>query len=301
VRVLHVTDPRPPLVKTEGAQPAEPQPSAREAQSQARMRMSAQKQSDHGRRPRPWAEVLRAASFYLAYAVIRDWHGSASGDSQATVARSHGLAVLHLEQHLHLNIELSLQRYALHWRPLVVGLNCFYGSFHFLLTWSIFAGLLRWAPPATFRRARNALAISTGIALVGFFAYPTMPPRLVPAAFGYQDTLFTVGGLWSYNDGVLEHISDPFAAMPSLHIVWAGWCALALGRLASRRRTRLLLLLYPACTAVTVLITGTHWLFDILAGVAVLALGWWASCVWAAATAPQDALRSDIEPASQGM
>ncbi|MCW2525511.1 MAG: superfamily [Pseudonocardiales bacterium] len=231
-----------------------------------------------GRRPRFWAQVVGAVFFYAAYAVIRDVHGG-SGTAHAALARTHGLAILHLEQRLHLDLELSLQRAALHCRPLVLIMDCFYGSLHFVLTWTVFFSLLRWAPRQTFRRARNALAISTGIALVCFFIYPTSPPRLLPPSYGYQDTLQTVGGLWSYNNGVLEHISDPFAAMPSLHIVWAGWCVLALGGMVRSRRKRALLALYPLCTGFTVLVTGTHWLLDLLAGVLVLAVAWWASAL----------------------
>ncbi len=47
-----------------------------------------------------------------------------------------------------------------------------------------------------------------------------MAPRLLPAQYIY--TLRFVGGLWSYNSGVIEHIGDPYAALPSLHVVWAG-------------------------------------------------------------------------------
>jgi membrane-associated phospholipid phosphatase len=84
----------------------------------------------------------------------------------------------------------------------------------------------------------------------------------------------TVGGLWSYNNGVMEHISDPFAAMPSLHIAWATWCSVALWPLLRRRWQRSLLVGYPFLTAFTVLATGTHWLLDLVAGGAALAMAW---------------------------
>jgi len=90
-----------------------------------------------------------------------------------------------------------------------------------------------------------------------------------------QDTMDTVGGLWSYNNGVLEHISDPYAPMPSLHLVWASWVAYVLWthtRRSERRWIRWLPWLYPAFTGLVVIVTGTHWVIDLFGGVAVFGL-----------------------------
>jgi hypothetical protein len=226
------------------------------------------------RRARWWTQVLAAIAFYVAYAQVRDLHGQLSVHAQAVQARHHGEAILRVERLLHLNVELGLQQAALHVRPLVVVMDVFYGTFHFLATCAIFVGLLVFAPAPTFRRARNLLGVVTALALVGFALYPTMPPRLLPTRFGYQDTMATVGGLWSYNRGVIEHIADPYAAMPSLHIGWATWCAVALALVLRRRWQRLLLATYPVFTAVAVMATGTHWLLDLVAGEALLAVSW---------------------------
>jgi hypothetical protein len=227
-----------------------------------------------------WVQIVAAVGFYAAYAQVRDLHGQLSAHAQMALARRHGEAVLHVERLLHLDVELAVQHAALHARPLVVAMNVFYGTFHFLVTCAIFVGLLLFAPAAVFRRARNLLAVVTALALVGFALYPTMPPRLLPARFGYQDTMATVGGLWSYNHGVIEHIADPYAAMPSLHIGWATWCAVSLALVLRRRWQRVLLAAYPAFTAVTVLATGTHWLLDLVAGEALLAVSWLVVVRW---------------------
>jgi membrane-associated phospholipid phosphatase len=60
--------------------------------------------------------------------------------------------------------------------------------------------------------------------------------------------------------------------MPSLHIAWAAWCTLALWQISRRRWVRVLAVLYPCVTAFAVLATGNHFLLDILAGLAALAL-----------------------------
>ncbi|MBV9098196.1 MAG: phosphatase PAP2 family protein, partial [Frankiaceae bacterium] len=103
----------------------------------------------------------------------------------------------------------------------------------------------------------------------------TMPPRLMPAGIKTQDTMDTVGSLWSYNHGVLEHISDPYAAMPSLHIVWSSWVAYVVWSWLGRRgatRARWLAWLYPAVTGLVVIVTGTHWVLDLAGGAAVFAV-----------------------------
>ena len=42
--------------------------------------------------------------------------------------------------------------------------------------------------------------------------------------FAFIDTLAVHGGLWSFDSGTLQAISNQWAAMPSLHLAWAAWC-----------------------------------------------------------------------------
>jgi membrane-associated phospholipid phosphatase len=74
---------------------------------------------------------------------------------------------------------------------------------------------------------------------------------------------------------VLEHISDPYAAMPSLHIMWASWVAYVGWLTLTRRgagRWRWLPWLYPVFTGLVVIVTGTHWVLDLFGGAIVFAL-----------------------------
>jgi len=226
------------------------------------------------RRPRWWIELLLVSAFYWLYARIRDLHGLHATDPGPTRhAFRNGRAVLHLEQWLHLDVERDAQQAVLHLHGLLRAGNVFYGSAHFGVTLLVFLWLLFGNPPARFYYWRNVLAVGTLLALVGFALYPTMPPRLFPATYGYIDTLHSVGGLWSYNAGVLEHISDPYAAMPSLHVVWASWCSAVLWcRLGPRVRP--LLVLYPLATCGVVLVSANHWVLDLVAGLAIFLFAW---------------------------
>lgn len=224
------------------------------------------------RRQRWWIEIPLAVAFYFVYARIRDLHGDSTVHSRG-VAQAHGYDVLHVEQWLHIDVEHGFQTFFLHARGVVVGMNVFYGSAHFALTCAVFVWLLFRGTPDRFRHCRNVLAAGTAIGLIVFAAYPTMPPRLMPPGIKTIDTLSAVGGLWSYNHGVLEHITDPYAAMPSLHIVWASWVAYALraGRPAISR-WRNLFWLYPVITGVTIIATGVHWTLDLAGGAVVFGM-----------------------------
>jgi hypothetical protein len=63
-----------------------------------------------------------------------------------------------------------------------------------------------------------------------------------------------------------------YAAMPSLHVAWATWCAVAVIT-ATCSRWRHLAWLYPSATVLVVLASANHFLLDAAGGLAVLGLG----------------------------
>ncbi len=205
---------------------------------------------------------------YLAYAQVRDLHGADESPAARARAFAHGRAVMHLQQALHLPSEASVQAHILGQRTLVSWIGGYYGAAHFLATFGVL-GWLMLRRPAGYAWWRNCLGALTALAVAGFALYPTAPPRLLPAGDPQRtvDTLDAIGGLWSYNHGVLEHISDPYAAMPSLHLAWATWVALAVYYSGRATLTRALLCAaYPVFTAFAVIVTGTHWYLDAVAG-----------------------------------
>ena len=48
--------------------------------------------------------------------------------------------------------------------------------------------------------------------------------------WGFVDTLSEYGGPWSFDSDTMASISNQYAAMPSMHIGWSTWCAVACGR-----------------------------------------------------------------------
>jgi hypothetical protein len=105
-----------------------------------------------------------------------------------------------------------------------------------------------------------------------------MPPRLLPdcGAYGaclgqyaYVDTLADVGGLWSFDSGTMQSISNQYAAMPSLHFAWALWSFLALRRRLTHTWSRVAITLYPWLTLWVIVVTANHFWLDALGGAVV--------------------------------
>jgi membrane-associated phospholipid phosphatase len=91
--------------------------------------------------------------------------------------------------------------------------------------------------------------------------------------FGFVDTLKEYGGPWDFDSGGIAKRSNQYAAMPSLHIGWASWCAFAIWPLARRKWIRAAVLLYPALTLFCIVVTGNHFWLDGIGGILALAGG----------------------------
>ncbi len=228
--------------------------------------------------PRPalrwWREVALVAAFYAVYTAIRDLHGTRPVSVASAYANA--LRVIHLEQAVGVFHELDVQRWVLHDRFVVQTLDVWYGSTHFVVTGAVLLALFLRRPPS-YRRWRNTLAGATALALVGFAFFPLMPPRLLPTAYGFTDTLQAVGGLWDFNSGPMTHLSDQFAAMPSLHFAWALWCGLAMAVTVRHRWAKVLAAAYPAITLLCVIATANHFFTDTAIGALTVGAGYGAA------------------------
>ena len=116
--------------------------------------------------------------------------------------------------------------------------------------------------PERWRLVRNSFLVMTGLALVGFALYPLLPPRLLPESYGYFDTMAEIGGLWSFDSGAMQKVSNQYAAMPSLHFGWALWCFMVLYPVLRKRWQRVLIALYPLATLFGIVVTANHYVLD---------------------------------------
>jgi hypothetical protein len=213
--------------------------------------------------------LLCVVLLYALYAWTRNRHGAESADAYDAAVR-HARSLVAVEDALRLPTEAALQSAVLGQKALLRACGAYYGTAHFLVTLAVLAWCVLRRPRQVDRLA-GVLLVATFAGVAVFAAYPVAPPRLLPD--GTVDTLAVLGGVWSYDHGVLERISDPFAALPSLHLAWATWCALALRHLGGRRWAAVGAL-HVLLTLVAVLLTGNHWYLDAVAGAALVLLVW---------------------------
>ncbi len=177
--------------------------------------------------------------------------------------------IVSAEQVLGLAWEQSLQRAFLALPDLVHALNLFYFVGHFLFT-AIFFLWLYHRSREGFKSFRNAFLVATAIAVVIHWLYPTAPPRL--AGVGLEDTLLRLSGIdiGSQNTSAL---SNPVAAVPSLHAAYALGVGIGMIRFARSHLVRVAGAIYPPLVVLTIVVTGNHFVLDAVAGMAVLAVG----------------------------
>lgn len=177
-------------------------------------------------------------------------------------ALAHGRALLHAEQAVGVAVEHGMNVWLAAHHTLGVVLSYYYDNAHFVVTFGLL-GWLWWRHPGRYRPLRSALVLVNLIGLAVFWRYPVAPPRMLG---GFTDVVAASHTFGSWHTGSLATDADQLAAMPSLHLAWATWCAVALWGLSSRWWVRAAAVLYPCLTAFAVLGTGNHYLLDVLAG-----------------------------------
>jgi membrane-associated phospholipid phosphatase len=220
-------------------------------------------------RTRWWIEALAIAWLCWIYDAITNL-----APLRVHAALAHGTAVLSLERSLHIDPEHTLDRWLAGHHTLALLVADYYDNAHFVVTLGLLA-YIWWRRADIYRPLRNALVLANVLAFVVFWLYPVAPPRLLP---GFVDVVASTHAIGSWHTGALASAANQFAAMPSLHIAWAVWCAVAVWRISERRVLRALAVIYPFVTAFAVLSTGNHYVLDVLGGLVTITLSF--SIVW---------------------
>ncbi len=218
------------------------------------------------RRPLIWQELLLIGIGYYLYREARNLIPDQPG-----IAFRHARSVQWLQDTLHLNFELSVNHFVDRNEWLAQTMDYYYATLHFIVVIAVLVWLFV-AHQRVYRGLRTALFATTLLGLAGFFLYPLAPPRLLPQ-YGYVDTLAKYHTWGSLADPKIAEHTNQFAAMPSLHIGWSLWCAIAIFYCAKRTWVRVLGVLYPICTLMVIVGTANHFIIDAVGGVAVVAGG----------------------------
>ena len=211
-----------------------------------------------------WVELVVVAVGYGLYEVVQGAAPSREGVAFANAGR-----LMRLEHWWHIDGELAVDHWvnAHHWLALLAG--CYYSTLHYGVTVSVLVWLF-FRHPVRYGRWRSAVVVASVGSLAVYYLWPLAPPRM--AWPGMVDTL----AVHHIFGAVAKHGSDQlvndFAAMPSLHVGWAIWCAVAVtGTLTAR--WRYLAWLYPVATTLVVMGTGNHYLLDGVGGAVAIGLG----------------------------
>jgi membrane-associated phospholipid phosphatase len=191
--------------------------------------------------------------------------------SNAASGIQHAGEVMRFEMAHDLWIEPAVQHFFSHphyllghevgWTQIRPLMDAMYGQGHLFFT-LFFAIWIFFYRRGLFTFVRNVFLVTNVLAVTLYELFPLAPPRLAP-------NLLWDGSAWHslnpvFQGGGLKLSFNQFAAMPSVHVAWATIVGLTLAWAAKPLLIRVLGLVYPLLMATTVIVTGNHYLSDVL-------------------------------------
>lgn len=232
------------------------------------------------RHPRWWQEVGFILLSYYLYSLVRNNAGAtqpadcgATGALEALqrTACDRAMEIWNFQRAIGTGFELAVNKAVAGLEWLAVFSNYWYALAHFVVT----IGTLVWVyrrHPLQYRAMRTALYATNAVALVGYTYYELAPPRFLTQV-GFVDTIVSFNTWGSWGSGGVQSISNQFAAMPSMHVAWSVWCAIAIVSLSPHAWVRWLGGLYPFVTFFVIVATANHFWLDAAGGLLALWLG----------------------------
>ncbi|CAM3401992.1 hypothetical protein HMPREF1486_01745 [Streptomyces sp. HPH0547] len=225
------------------------------------------------RRPRLWFEIALIAVSYWTYSLIRN----AVPEQRADALRNADW-IWRTEHTLGIAVEQTINHTIGGVTWLIVTMNYYYATLHFIVTIGVLVWLYR-SHPGRYAATRLVLFTTTGTALLGYYLFPLAPPRLMSGGH-FIDTVQVHQTWGSMASGNLAQMSNQYAAMPSMHIGWSVWCGITIAMLARPVWVRVLGALYPAATLLVIVSTANHFWLDAVGGLLCLGFGFALSYAW---------------------
>jgi hypothetical protein len=202
---------------------------------------------------------------YQGYQVVRGF-----ADGKAALAFANGERVIDLERSIGTFFEAGFQRALLDHQWVIDLANWSYFNTHFVIT----VGFLAWLylfRNEHFYFVRNMFMVAMVLALVGYAAFPTAPPRMFPEE-GFTDTVAMFTGIEQDENTKASFLVNAYAAVPSMHIGFSLLVAVPAMALSSTAVARALWSVYPLFVFFVIVATANHYWFDAAAGAAVACL-----------------------------
>lgn len=197
------------------------------------------------------------------------------------IALTNAYRLLDIEWRHGFFVESRIERFFLQFGYVMNAVDLFYVLCHVVVT----IGALAWVylrRKEHYPFMRNMLVVTTAIALVSFYVYPTAPPRFL-SQYGFVDPLQLHHLVSDGGSQAGSYTYNPYAAMPSLHVAYAlvvGWTLFLCER---RLWIRICACAYPLLMGAAVIISGNHWLLDVAGAYVTVLLA--AGSVWMAGRA----------------
>ena len=219
------------------------------------------------RLPPWWVELLILLAGYGLYQLVQSL---VTGAESTAVTRAR--ALWDLQGDLHLTPETWLNGAVAGSAFLAWATGMFYGIAHFALTPAVLIWI--WVRHSdVYLALRNTLVLASIAALFTYWIFPMAPPRL--SIDSIVDTM-AAGNILSAADPVgPASLANQYAAMPSLHVAWSIWVALAIVISLPNTEYRHLAWTYPIVTTIVVMATGHHFIADAAAGALIVVGAWY--------------------------
>jgi hypothetical protein len=232
--------------------------------------------------PNGWLDAIRQLALFAgAYYLYRIVRGIVDG--QAGLAFENARNLVDAERALGLFFEPGLQAWAEGQEWLLTFANWMYVNSHFVIT-TTFLIWLYIARNHAFYFVRNMFLVAMGLALVGYIAYPTAPPRFMPE-WGFSDSVAEFVG--EKADQSANVLYNPFAAVPSMHVAFALMIAIPAIILVKHRVLKVLWGIYPLVVTFVVMVTANHFWLDAALGAVVAAVSAYAASAAFARARPE--------------
>jgi membrane-associated phospholipid phosphatase len=216
--------------------------------------------------PRGWTDLFRQIGLFTAAFVTYDVVRGLVASGNPYKPFGDAMQIIDVERTLHIFVEPSVQAWtqSQHW--LIRAADWTYLNGHFFITLAALIFIYSRRNDS-FYFVRNALMISMALALVGYWVYPTAPPRLLPE-WGFTDSVsqFLTGGTGWIDDGPAKSFTNFYAAVPSMHVCFAVLIGFSMARLVKRKPFRILWCLYPLLITFVVVATANHYFIDVILG-----------------------------------
>jgi len=206
-------------------------------------------------------QIVLFCGAYWLYRLVRGMV-----DGRAAEAFDNAREVISIERGLGLFFEPSVNAWTTAHTVVHDITSWMYVNSHFAVTTAALAWIyLR--RNERFYFVRNMFMVAMGIALVGYVALPTAPPRMMEG-YGFHDSVAAFTGV-DADTGSASVLFNPYAAIPSMHVAFSLMLGVTMAQMVRRRWAKALWYAYSPMVTFVVIATANHWWIDGFLGAAV--------------------------------